>query len=303
MAGIQWGNPKIAVEKIPDPNIVDSTNRHMQKNESVVLEVKDVFIITGRGIVVTGIVENRVKLCEQVRIINPDNTIVYSEVKGIELDWKLFDEARRGDNVGLLLVGVRKSDVQRGAIIEKIIYMENNPLFQVYLSDLLRTIIQNGGMSESKIWDFIYDHDGYKIGITYGDVERDIEIARAHQEKGDFSITRKKFDIFQKSIPAQSINENIIENPTNNNVFVIEKKVPLKQDIFAIIGRIEGNLTIRPNTKMQINTFLGEKLNVNILGIKWDGRMRQEIGGGSDIMLSVSGISIDSVDIGDELTL
>ena len=160
--------------------------------------------------------------------------------------------------------------------------MENNPLFQVYLSDLLRTIIQNGGMSESKIWDFIYDHDGYKIGITYGDVERDIEIARAHQEKGDFSITRKKFDIFQKSIPAQSINENIIENPTNNNVFVIEKKVPLKQDIFAIIGRIEGNLTIRPNTKMQINTFLG---------------------GGSDIMLSVSGISIDSVDIGDELTL
>lgn len=163
--------------------------------------------------------------------------------------------------------------------------------------------IQNGGMSESKIWDFIYDHDGYKIGITYGDVERDIEIARAHQEKGDFSITRKKFDIFQKSIPAQSINENIIENPTNNNVFVIEKKVPLKQDIFAIIGRIEGNLTIRPNTKMQINTFLGEKLNVNILGIKWDGRMRQEIGGGSDIMLSVSGISIDSVDIGDELTL
>ena len=181
MAGIQWGNPKIAVEKIPDPNIVDSTNKHMQKNESVVLEVKDVFIITGRGIVVTGIVENRVKLCEQVRIINPDNTIVYSEVKGIELDWKLFDEARRGDNVGLLLVGVRKSDVQRGAIIEKIIYMENNPLFQVYLSDLLRTIIQNGGMSESKIWDFIYDHDGYKIGITYGDVERDIEIARAHK--------------------------------------------------------------------------------------------------------------------------
>lgn len=180
--------------------------------------------------------------------------------------------------------------------------LKNNLYFRDYISDLLRLIKQNGGMSEDKIWEFIRCHERYKMGITYEDVKRDIGIARAHKEKGDYSITRKKFDIFQKSILAQSINEDIIENPTNNNVFVIEKKVPLKQDIFALIGRIEGNLTIRPNTKMQINTFLGEKLCVNILGIKWEGRIRQEISRGSDIMLSVSGISIDSLDEGDELT-
>lgn len=98
----------------------DFTNKHMQKKESTVLEVRDVFIIKGRGIVVTGIVENGVKVSEEVRIINPDNTIVYSKIIGIEFHRKLLDEARRGDDVGLLLVGGRESDVKRGAIIEKI---------------------------------------------------------------------------------------------------------------------------------------------------------------------------------------
>ncbi len=95
----------------------------------------------------------------------------------------------------------------------------------------------------------------------------------------------------------------IMKNTSVNcDVFVIEKKAPLKDNIFALIGRIEGSLTIRPNTKMQAKTFLGETLEVNILGIKWDGRMRQEVSGGSNIVLAVSGISIDSVDAGDELT-
>lgn len=98
----------------------DFTNKHMQKKESMVLEVRDVFIIKGRGIVVTGIVENGVKVSEGVRIINPDNTIVYSKIIGIEFHRKLLDEAIRGDDVGLLLVGVTESDVKRGAIIEKI---------------------------------------------------------------------------------------------------------------------------------------------------------------------------------------
>ena len=64
--------------------------------------------------------ENGVKVSVEVRIINPDNTIVYSKIIGIEFHRKLLDEARRGDDVGLLLVGGRESDVKRGAIIEKI---------------------------------------------------------------------------------------------------------------------------------------------------------------------------------------
>ncbi len=227
MSGIQWGNPKITVEEIPDPNTVNSTDEYRQMNESMVLEVKDIFPITGRGTVVTGIVENGVKVCEEVRIINPDNTIVYSKIIGIELDRKLFDGARRGDDVGLLLGGVKKVDVQRGAIIEKKPYS-------------------------------------------------------------------KEVDYFAN-------NENVMESQVNNNVFVIEKKAVLRENIVALVGRIEGNLTIRPNMKMQIHTFIGETLDVDILGVKWDGRICQEINNGSNITLAVSGISVDSVDTGDEL--
>jgi elongation factor Tu len=81
------------------------------------MPIEDVFSITGRGTVVTGRVEQgTLKVGEQVEIvgIRPLQT---TTVTGVEMFRKLLDEARAGDNVGLLLRGIGKDDVERGQVI------------------------------------------------------------------------------------------------------------------------------------------------------------------------------------------
>jgi elongation factor Tu len=83
------------------------------------MPVEDVFSITGRGTVATGRVETGVlKLNDEVEIVGIKDT-AKSVVTGIEMFRKLLDQAQSGDNIGALLRGVKKEDVERGQVLAK----------------------------------------------------------------------------------------------------------------------------------------------------------------------------------------
>jgi elongation factor Tu len=83
------------------------------------MPIEDIFSIEGRGTVVTGRVERgKTKLNEEVEIIGLKPT-QKTVVTGIEMFNKLLDEGQAGDNVGILLRGVKKEDVERGQVIAK----------------------------------------------------------------------------------------------------------------------------------------------------------------------------------------
>ena len=83
------------------------------------MPVEDVFTISGRGTVATGRVERgKVKVGEEVEIVGLKDT-VKTTVTGVEMFRKLLDEGQAGDNVGLLLRGVKREDVERGQVLCK----------------------------------------------------------------------------------------------------------------------------------------------------------------------------------------
>jgi elongation factor Tu len=83
------------------------------------MPVEDVFSITGRGTVATGRIERgKIKVGEEVSLIgfNSDKKTV---ITGVEMFRKLLDDGQAGDNVGLLLRGINKEDVERGMVLAK----------------------------------------------------------------------------------------------------------------------------------------------------------------------------------------
>jgi elongation factor Tu len=83
------------------------------------MPIEDVFSISGRGTVVTGRVERGiVKVGEEVEIIGLKNT-VKTVVTGVEMFRKLLDQGQAGDNVGVLLRGTKREDVERGQVLAK----------------------------------------------------------------------------------------------------------------------------------------------------------------------------------------
>ena len=83
------------------------------------MPIEDVFTIPGRGTVVTGRVERgTLKLNEEVEIVGLKDTRK-TVVTGIEMFRKTLDEARAGDNTGILIRGIEKADVQRGQVLAK----------------------------------------------------------------------------------------------------------------------------------------------------------------------------------------
>ena len=82
------------------------------------MSVEDVFTITGRGTVATGRVERGVlHLGDQVEIVGLSHEIKKTVVTGIEMFRKLLDEAQAGDNIGVLLRGIEKKEVERGQVL------------------------------------------------------------------------------------------------------------------------------------------------------------------------------------------
>jgi elongation factor Tu len=84
------------------------------------MSVEDVFSITGRGTVATGRIERgRIKVGEPVEIVGLIEAPLTSTVTGVEMFRKLLDEGEAGDNAGLLLRGIEKSQIRRGMVICK----------------------------------------------------------------------------------------------------------------------------------------------------------------------------------------
>ena len=81
------------------------------------MPIEDVFSIKGRGTVVTGRIERgRVKVNDAIEIVGIKNTQA-SVVTGVEMFRKLLDEGQAGDNVGVLLRGIEKDQVERGQVL------------------------------------------------------------------------------------------------------------------------------------------------------------------------------------------
>lgn len=84
------------------------------------MPVEDVFTITGRGTVGTGRVERGiVKVGEDVEIVGLTHDVRKTVVTGVEMFRKLLDEGRAGDNIGVLLRGVDRKDIERGQVLAK----------------------------------------------------------------------------------------------------------------------------------------------------------------------------------------
>ena len=98
-------------ESIPEPE--------REVDKPFLMAVEDVFSITGRGTVATGRIERgKVKVGETVQIVGIKDTRE-TTVTGVEMFRKLLDEGMAGDNVGLLLRGVQKDDIERGMVLVK----------------------------------------------------------------------------------------------------------------------------------------------------------------------------------------
>jgi translation elongation factor EF-Tu-like GTPase len=83
------------------------------------LTVEDVFSITGRGTVVTGRVEaGTVRVGLEVTVVRNGQEVARSKVTGVEMFRKVLDTATVGDNVGLLLAGLNKQQLDRGDLIQ-----------------------------------------------------------------------------------------------------------------------------------------------------------------------------------------
>jgi elongation factor Tu len=98
-------------EKIPEPE--------RPLDQPFLMAIEDVFTIEGRGTVATGRIERGiVKINEEVEVVGLKQT-QKTTVTGIEMFQKTLDEGRAGDNVGILLRGLKKEDVERGQVLAK----------------------------------------------------------------------------------------------------------------------------------------------------------------------------------------
>ncbi|WHU02796.1 MULTISPECIES: elongation factor Tu [unclassified Sphingomonas] len=89
-------------------------------DQPFMMPIEDVFSISGRGTVVTGRVETGiVKVGEEVEIVGIQESVRKTTVTGVEMFRKLLDEGRAGDNIGALIRGVGRDEVERGQVLAK----------------------------------------------------------------------------------------------------------------------------------------------------------------------------------------
>lgn len=113
----QWGDKILELMDAVDSWIPDPQR---EKDKPFLMPVEDVFTITGRGTVATGRVERgTLKLSDEVEIVGIKEDIRKVVVTGIEMFRKILDEAVAGDNIGALLRGVQRNEVERGQVLCK----------------------------------------------------------------------------------------------------------------------------------------------------------------------------------------
>lgn len=89
-------------------------------DQPFLMPIEDVFTITGRGTVVTGRVERGiVKVGDKIEIVGLMDEVKETTVTGVEMFRKLLDQGQAGDNIGVLLRGIEKKDVERGMVLAK----------------------------------------------------------------------------------------------------------------------------------------------------------------------------------------
>ena len=97
---------------VPDPE--------REVDKPFLMPIEDVFTITGRGTVVTGRVEQGiVNVGDEIEIVGIKDETEKTVVTGVEMFQKLLDEGRAGDNIGALLRGVKREDIERGQVLAK----------------------------------------------------------------------------------------------------------------------------------------------------------------------------------------
>ena len=113
----EWGDKILELMDAVDTYIPDPVR---DTDKPFLMPVEDVFTITGRGTVATGRVERGVlHVQEEVEILGVHEDIRKTVVTGIEMFRKLLDEGRAGDNIGVLLRGVNRDEIERGQVIAK----------------------------------------------------------------------------------------------------------------------------------------------------------------------------------------
>jgi len=113
----EWGAKIVELMAAVD-EAIPTPEREIEK--PFLMPVEDVFTITGRGTVVTGRIERGVvKINEEVEIVGIKPESTRTTVTGIEMFRKLLDEGQAGENVGLLIRGIKREDVERGQVVIK----------------------------------------------------------------------------------------------------------------------------------------------------------------------------------------
>jgi elongation factor Tu len=113
----EWGDKLMELMNAVDTAIPEPQR---EVDKPFLMPVEDVFTITGRGTVVTGRVERGiVKVNEEVEIVGIRPSSTKTTVTGVEMFRKLLDQGQAGDNVGLLLRGIKREDVERGQVVVK----------------------------------------------------------------------------------------------------------------------------------------------------------------------------------------
>ena len=111
----EWGDKIMELMDAVDSFIPDPQRA---TDKPFLMPIEDIFTITGRGTVATGRVERGVlHLNEEVEIVGIKEETTKTTVTGIEMFRKLLDEAQAGDNIGALLRGIKREDVERGQVL------------------------------------------------------------------------------------------------------------------------------------------------------------------------------------------
>ena len=113
----EWGDKIMELMATVDSFIPDPERA---TDKPFLMPIEDIFTITGRGTVATGRVERGVlHVNEEVEIVGISEETKKTVVTGIEMFRKLLDEAQAGDNIGALLRGVQRTEIQRGQVLSK----------------------------------------------------------------------------------------------------------------------------------------------------------------------------------------
>ncbi len=113
----EWAEKIVELFEIIDEYVPEPTR---ETDKDFLMPVEDVFSITGRGTVATGRIERGiVKVSEEVEIVGLHEETRKVVVTGVEMFRKLLDEGLAGDNVGILLRGVQRTDIERGQVLAK----------------------------------------------------------------------------------------------------------------------------------------------------------------------------------------